>query len=159
MARTLAEDRLLEELAREAEPKPLNPVWFLATVGPEKRRKRLSDGTVRTYEGYRLRVPREAVEELGLGDGGTVVAALARPRWYHLIDYREEPLRSRFRQIKKPWVKAEICMLGLAPEELCREYRLVPVIASEEELKRLGLEPGQPVTLRELLERARSLTG
>jgi len=33
------------------------------------------------------------------------------------------------------------------PQHLCKDYRTIMVIASEEELKQLGLEPGKPATL------------
>ena len=137
----------------EEEPRPL--VWapLVASLGVERKRVRLRSGEERVYESYRVRIPKEVVERLGLRDGGTVLALLARPRWYHLLDYRVEPLRSRFESIRKPWVKAEICLLGHGPEEACRRYRVVPLIASEEELRQLGLEPGRPVTLQELREK------
>ncbi len=149
----------LEEVLGPAEPlEPLEWVPVVASLGVERKRVRLRSGGERVYEGYRVRVPREAVERLGLQDGGTVLMLLARPRWYHLLDYREEPLRSRFREMRRPWVKAEICLMGGAREEDCRDYRIVPVIAGEDELKALGLEPGRPVTLRELVERLREKT-
>ncbi len=153
-ARRMAERSELEDVLGPVEPpEPLEWVPVVASLGVERRRARLRSGEERVYESYRVRVPKEAVERLGLRDGGTVLMLLARPRWYHLLDYREEPLRSRFREMRRPWVKAEICLLGGAREEDCRDYRIVPVIASEDELKALGLEPGKPVTLRELAER------
>jgi len=153
--RAAGESELEEILGPVEPPRPLEWVPLVASLGVERKRVRLRSGEERVYESYRVRIPKEVVEKLDLRGGATVLLQVARPRWYHLLDYREEPLRSRFRQIRKPWVKAEICLLGGAPEELCRDYRLLPVIASEEELKRLGLEPGQPVALRELLERAK----
>ncbi|ALL00763.1 hypothetical protein Pyrde_0713 [Pyrodictium delaneyi] len=160
VAKRAAGESELEEILGPVEPpKPLEWVPLVAALGVERKRVRLRSGEERVYTGYRVRIPKEVVERLGLRGEATILLQAARPRWYHLLDYREEPLRSRFKAIKKPWVKAEICMLGHAPEELCKEYRTVTVIASEEELRRLGLEPGKPVTLRELLERARSVEG
>jgi len=160
VAERAAKKSELEEVLGPVEPpRPLEWVPLVARLGVERKRVKLRSGEERVYESYRVRIPKEVVEKLGLREGGTILLKAARPRWYHLINYREEPFRTRFKQIRKPWVKAEICLLGLAPEELCRDYRAITVVASEEELKALGLEPGEPVTLqelRELLERARS---
>ena len=151
VARRAAGESELEEILGPVEPpRPLEWIPVVASLGVERKRVKLRSGETRVYESYRVRIPKEVVERLGLRGEATVLLQVARPRWYHLINYKEEPFRSRFRQIKKPWVKAEICLLGGAPEELCRQYRLLPVIASEEELRELGLEPGQPVTLEEL---------
>ena len=38
-------------------------------------------------------------------------------------------------------------------QDLCKDYKTITVIASEDELRRLGLDPGQPITLRELREK------
>ncbi|NPA04837.1 MAG: AbrB/MazE/SpoVT family DNA-binding domain-containing protein [Crenarchaeota archaeon] len=148
----------LEEAAEEVfsgePPRPLKWVPVVASLGVERKRVRLRSGEERVYKSYRVRLPRRVVEELGLREG-TVLLLVAKPRWYHLIDYRVGVFRERFRALKD-WVKAEICMLGGAPEDECRDYRIVPLIASEDELRRLGLRPGEPVTLRELAERLRS---
>jgi len=161
VAKRAAGESELEEILGPVEPpRPLEWIPVVASLGVERKRVKLRSGETRVYEGYRVRIPKEVVEKLGLRGEATVLLQVARPQWYHLLDYREEPLRTRFKQIRRPWIKAEICLLGHAPEELCRDYKLLPVIASEEELRELGLEPGQPVTLRELreklLEKARS---
>jgi len=159
-AERVAEKSELEEVLGPVEPpKPLEWVPVIASLGIERKRVRLRSGETRVYESYRVRLPKEIVEKLGLRGESTVLLQVARPRWYHLLDYREEPFRTRFKQIKKPWIKAEICLLGLAPQDLCKDYKTITVIASEQELRELGLEPGKPITLRELLERARSLRG
>ena len=151
VARRAAGESELEEILGPVEPpRPLEWIPVVASLGVERKRVKLRSGETRVYESYRVRIPKEVVERLGLRGEATVLLQVARPRWYHLVNYKEEPFRSRFRQIKKPWVKAEICLLGGAPEELCRQYRLLSVIVSEEELRELGLEPGQPVTLEEL---------
>jgi hypothetical protein len=49
-----------------------------------------------------------------------VLPLIARPRWYHLLNYKEEPLRTRFRHIRSEWVKTEICLINGAPEDECR---------------------------------------
>ena len=160
VAKRAAGESELEEILGPVEPpRPLEWIPVVASLGVERKRVRLRSGEERVYEGYRVRIPKEVVEKLSLQGEATILLQVARPRWYHLINYKEEPFRSRFKQIKKPWVKAEICLLGGAPEELCRDYRTITVIASEEELRELGLEPGQPITLKELLERVRSATG
>jgi len=154
--RTTEKSELEEVLGPVESPRPLEWIPVIASLGIERKRVRLRSGEERVYESYRVRIPKEVVKKLGLQGEATVLLQVARPRWYHLLDYREEPLRTRFKQIRKPWIKAEICMLGLAPQDLCREYRTITVIASEEELRRLGLEPGKPVTLKELLEKAKN---
>ena len=45
--------------------------------------------------------------------------------------------------------EAKACSLGRALQDLCRDYRTVTVIASEQELKQLGLDLGQAITLEE----------
>ena len=153
--------RLVEELLRGAEPRPLEWRSLLARVTATRTRKRLRSGEEKTYATYKVTIPQELVEELGLEPGGLILLQAARPRWYHLLNYHDPDVqRTIWRSpLLPPYARAEICLLGGAPEELCRGYRLLPVIASEEELRELGLEPGQPITLRELLERARSATG
>jgi len=158
--RAAGESELEEVLGPVEPPRPLEWIPVVASLGVERQRKHLRSGEERVYESYRVRIPKEVVEKLGLQGEATVLLQVARPRWYHLLDYREEPLRSRFKQIKKPWIKAEICLLGHAPPELCKDYKTITVIASEEELRELGLKPGKPVTLkelRELLEQAKTI--
>ncbi len=144
---------LLERMRREARPEPLRWHVFLATTARTRMRKRLRSGEVKTYEGYRVTIPLELARQLGLDEDPELLVAVAKPKWYHGIVYDDATMRLLNRL--PPYARAEICSLGHAPEQLCRQYRTVTVIASEEELRELGLEPGQPVTLRELLERAK----
>ena len=148
-------ERLIEELRREARPEPLKWKVFPAEATRTRMRKRLRSGEVRTYEGYRVTIPLEIARELRLDEDPELVVAVAKPKWYHGIIY-EGATEKLFHRLP-PHAKAEICLLGLASENLCRDYRTITVIASEKELRELGLEPGKPVTLRELLEKARSL--
>ena len=148
-------ERLIEELRREARPEPLRWRLFLAEAMRTRMRKRLKSGETRVYEGYRVTIPLELAKELGLDQDPELVVAIAKPRWYHGIIYEDATLKL-FHKLP-PYAKTEICQLGLAPQDLCREYRTITVVASEEELRRLGLEPGKPVTLRELLEKAKNL--
>jgi len=147
-------EELIEQMRREARPEPLRLHFFLTTATRVRMRKRLRSGEEKTYTGYRVTIPLELAKKLGLDEDPELVVAVARPKWYHGIVYDEATLKLLHRL--PPYAKAEICLLGHAPEEFCRGYRLVPVIASEEELLELGLEPGKPITLKELLERAKN---
>ncbi len=145
------QERLLEE------PRAGRSVTILLRVRAERQRKRLRSGATRDYLVWRATIPREAAEKLGLDpDAGEelLAATLEVPDWPLLLLYHT-PDTGRLWDRLPPEAKAKACMLGHAPEHLCRDYRTITVIASEEELKALGLEPGQPVALRELLERAR----
>ena len=151
--------RLAEELLKGAEPRPLEWRGFLARVAATRTRKRLRSGEEKTYTTYKITIPQNIVEELGLEPGDILGVMAARPRWYHLFNYHDPDVQQWFWRSKRlpAYAKAEICLLGLAPEQLCRDYRTITVVASEQELKQLGLEPGQTITLKELLERTRSL--
>ena len=152
-------ERLIEELRRGAKPRPLEWRGFLARVAAVRTRKRLRSGEEKTYTTYKITIPQNMVEELGLEPGAILGAQVARLRWYHLLNY-EDPDVQRWLWDRLPaYARAEVCMLGLATEKLCRDYRTITVIASEEELRKLGLEPGQPVTLRELREKLLEKTG
>ncbi|BES82745.1 hypothetical protein [Pyrodictium abyssi] len=149
---TLQEARLLEE------PRAGRSVTLLLKVRAEKQRKRLRNGEPREYVVWRATIPREAAEKLGLDpEAGEelLVATLEVPDWPLLLLYHDPQTRRLWDRLP-PEAKAKACSLGHAPEQLCRYYRTITVIAGEEELKRLGLEPGQPITLRELLKRARN---
>jgi len=142
------------------EPRAGRRVTILLRVRAERQRKKLRSGEPRDYVVWRTTIPREAAEKLGLDpEAGeeTLVATLEVPDWPLLLLYHT-PDTQRLWERLPPEAKAKACSLGHAPEELCRGYRLLPVIASEEELHSLGLEPGKPITLKELLERARSQT-
>ena len=153
-------ERLIEELLRGAEPRPLEWRGFLARLAATRTRKRLRSGEEKTYTTYKITIPQELAEELGLEEGAYLGVLAARLRWYHYYDYNDPDVQRWFWSRLPAYAKAELCMLGAAPEQLCRDHRAITVIASEEELRRLGLEPGQPVTLGELrglLERAKNL--
>ena len=127
---------------------------FLAEAVRTRMRKRLRSGETRVYEGYRVTIPLELARELSLDSDPELVVAVAKPRWYHSIVYEDATLKLFHRL--PPYAKAEVCMLGHAPREICKDYRTVTLVASEEEPEKLGLEPGQTITLKELLERAKS---
>ena len=148
-------ERLLEQLRREARPEPLRWRVLLTEAVRTRMRKRLRSGEVKTYEGYRVTIPLDLAKELGLDQDPELIVAVAKPKWYHGIIYEDATLRLFHRL--PAYAQAEICQLGHAPQDLCRDYRTITVIASEQELRELGLEPGQPITLKELLERARRL--
>jgi len=154
-------EKLIEKLLRGAEPQPLNWKGFLARVTAVRTRKKLKSGEEKMYTTYKLVIPSGIARELGLEPGEILGVRVARLKWYHLLDYEDPDVQHWFWRNKKlpPYARAEICQLGIAPEQLCRDYGAITVIASDEELKSLGLEPGQTVTLRELLERAKNQAG
>ena len=153
MTDALAREEALNGMRGAAKAEPLKWFYFLATAVRARVRKRLGSGEERVYESYRVTVPTELARRLGLDEDPELVVAVAKPSWYHGVVY-EGPTERLFHGLPDH-AKAEVCTLGLAPERLCKSYRTVTIIASEEELRRLGLEPGQAVSLRELLERAR----
>ena len=152
-------EKLIELLRRDTEPRPL--VWkgFRALVIGARSVKRLRTGGTKEYVSYKITVPKPIAESLGLEDGSYAGILLARLYWYHYYDYNDPDVQRWFWEKLPSYARAELCILGAVPEHLCKNYRTITVIASEEELKSLGLEPGQPITLRELLERAKGITG
>ena len=152
-------EREAEELLRGAEPRPLRWRGFRAALVATRTRRRLRTGGTGEYVSYRVTIPRRLVEEMGLEEGMDLGVLVAPLKWYHLADYSDTDVQRWFWSMLPPYARAELCALEAAPEQLCRQYRTVTVIASEEELRELRLEPGQPVTLRELLERAQGLAG
>jgi bifunctional DNA-binding transcriptional regulator/antitoxin component of YhaV-PrlF toxin-antitoxin module len=44
----------------------------------------------RTYEAYRLTVPRDLADAMGLKDGDHALVFLRKARWYHLIDWSDD---------------------------------------------------------------------
>ena len=151
-------ERLIEQLRREARPEPLKWKMFTAEATRTRMRKRLRSGEVKTYEGYRVTIPLELARILRLDEDPEIIVAIAKPKWYHGMLYTHPAVKQRIWPHLPPYAKAEICQLGHAPQDLCREYRTITLIASEEELKQLGLEPGQPITLREIMERLQART-
>ena len=151
-------ERLIEELRRGAKPRPLEWRGFRALATAARTVKNLKTGETREYVSYKITIPRELAGELGLEEGAYLGVLAARLRWYHYYDYNDPDVQQWFWTRLPAYAKAELCMLGAAPEQLCKDYRTITVIASEEELRELGLEPGQPVTLRELRERLQART-
>jgi len=154
-AQRLKTYRLLEE------PRAGRSTTLILRVRAEKQRKRLRSGEPRDYVVWRATIPREAAEQLGLDpEAGEelLVATLEVPDWPLLLLYHDPQTRRLWDKLS-PEARAKACLLGHAPPQLCQQYRTVTVIASEEELKTLGLEPGKPVTLKELLKRVKNITG
>ncbi len=153
---TLALEKLVEELRRAARREPLRWRGFLAEAVRTRMRKRLRSGEEKVYEGYRITIPLDIARELKLDENPELAVLIAPAKWYHGMNYSHPAVRERIWSSLPDYAKAEICMLGSAPDELCRGYRTVIVVASEEELQRLSLEPGQTITLKELLKKARA---
>lgn len=142
------------------EPRAGRRITVLLRVRAEKQRKKLRSGEERDYVVWRTTIPREAAEELGLdleADEEVLVATLEVPDWPLLLLYHNPETRRLWGRLP-PEAKAKACQLGHAPQELCKDYKTVTLIASEDELERLGIEPGQTITLKELLERAKNPT-
>jgi len=135
---------------REEALEPLKMAFYMTRLSAIRRVKRLqSSGELREYESYCVTVPREIVEVLGLGAYQPVIVGIAKLRSYHLINPRD-PQLPRMLAAMEPMQIAELCYLGLLPDEECRSYRLFTVLATEEELEELGIKPYQLVTLQEL---------
>ena len=149
--------RLAEELLRGAKPQPLEWRSFLAPVAATRTRKRLRSGEEKTYTTYKITIPQRIVEELGLEPGSLLGVLVARLKWYHLFNYEDPQVQQWFWRSRRlpAYAKAELCLLEAVPPQLCKDYRTITVVASEQELRRLGLEPGKPITLRELEEKLR----
>jgi len=137
-----ASSALAAALRRVFGPRPLRWAVWLAAARPSKRVKRLSDGNERIYYTWRLVVPSHVAGELGLdpeGDDEYLIVLAAKPRWYHLLDPRELP--EHWGSLPD-YARAEACLAGLAPRELCKGLSYAVVVGPEEELRRHGLEPG-----------------
>jgi bifunctional DNA-binding transcriptional regulator/antitoxin component of YhaV-PrlF toxin-antitoxin module len=129
---------------------PLRIAFYMARLSVIRRVKGLqSSGELKEYESYRVTVPREVVEVLGLAAYQPVIVGIAKPRSYHLINPRDPQLPQMLASMG-PVQMAELCYLGLLPDSTCRGYRLFTVLASEEELEELGIKPYQLVPLSQL---------
>ncbi len=73
-----------------------------------------------------------------------VITMIAPTAWYHVLNWKEEPVHA-FNQLPQD-IKLELEALGLAPKH---EYIPLTILAKPQEIKELGLDPGKPVTLRE----------
>ena len=140
--------RMAAMLRRLLGPRPLRWAAWLSAAKPTWRRKRLSDGTVKEYPAWRLTIPIHAAEQLGLdpGTGDEMLLVLAaRLRWWHLLDHDEEA----WNQLPEE-TRAEICLARLRKD--CPETSYAVILGTPEELKQLGLEPGETIHAKKLLQ-------
>ncbi|MCD6300485.1 MAG: hypothetical protein J7L82_00250 [Staphylothermus sp.] len=140
------------ELLEAAKPKPLEYVSFLARVKAEKQKKRLKTGEIKEYITYRLTIPREAAEKLRLDpeEDNLLVVRIAKPKWYHLMNYNDKDVAKAIWKKLPTWIKTELCTNKLAPEQLCNQYQTTTLILTQQEIKELDLDPNKPITLKEL---------
>ena len=127
-------------------------VTLVLPARPSRTRKALKTG-VREYLTYRITIPRRAAEELGL-DGGeaALIVTLERPRWYHLLDWDDpEVARELWGKLSEA-ERRSLCAKNLAPKTLCGGAEPVTILARPGELERLGLDPGKPPTLEEIVK-------
>lgn len=143
---------LFRELIEEAKPRPLKYVVFLARVRGERQRKKLRSGVVKEYTVYRITIPREVVEKLSLEPEveELVLVRLAKPRWYHLLNYSDRDIVETLWEKLPLWTKLELCSNNLAPEKLCSQYYTVTLVLTKQEIQKLGINPDKPITLEEL---------
>ena len=124
-------------------------------VKPYKMKKRLKTGEEREYTIYRINLPKNLAETLGLEDGEDLILAyIAQAKWYHLFDWSNpEVLREVLPRLTER-ERLELCAT-LAPEKVCEGRRPHILVAHPEELRQLGLDPERPLTLEELVEAIR----
>ncbi len=122
-------------------------------VKPYRARKRLASGEERSYITYRITLPKDFAEKLGLKDDAEdlLLALLVKPRWFHLFDWSNpevvEEVLPRLTEDEK-----RILCATLAPESVCGRAKPHILIADPEELRELGLDPDKPLTLEDLLK-------
>ena len=143
---------LFKELIEEARPRPLEHVVFMARVKAEKQRKKLRSGEEKEYIIYRITIPGEEAKKLGLNpeEENLLLVKLARPRWYHLMNYSDQDVIEALWKKLPTWIKAELCSNKLAPEKLCSQYQTITLVMTQQEIKELGLDLNKPITLEEL---------
>ncbi len=124
---------------------------YRLTLARVKRQKT----TVRGKEYGRLTVsiPREDLEWILRGDKEAyAIAFLARASTINLLNFdtTNDPL---WKALPKE-AKIELYYHGLAPQK--PKGRIVLIAAEEDEVRSLGLDPDKPITLKDLVEAARS---
>ncbi len=121
---------------------------FEISVKPKKVRIRN-----REYIQHYINLPKQLVVklyEMAEEDPGTelpVVILIAPAEWFHGILWEEMPKRA-WKTIPEK-ARKELEALGLSREQCKPVY----IIAMEEEIKELGLDPNKPITLKELKEK------
>ena len=105
----------------------------------------------RRYRRAYAKIPLDLAEELARGEGRThVVLLVGRASHLHAQywDTRDDPLWEKL----DPKLRMELEILGNA-ESSPEEVVLIP--ARPEELRELGLDPEEPITLQDLMEKIR----
>jgi len=123
-------------------------------VKPYRQRKRLASGETREYTIYRVNVPKELAEKLGLEGEDIILAFILRPRWFHLFDWSNPEVARELLPRLTREERLELCAT-LAPETVCGDKKPHLILASPQELRRLGLDPSKPITLEDLVEAVR----
>ena len=132
------------------------PVWIVGRLhvrAPLYLRAKRVRARGREYVQYYISVPKPIAYALSHGKPpepggeGLPLTVYATPSpWYHLVDWSLIPMRELPLRIKK-----EIKALRL--DSIGEPLVLIP--ARPEELKELGLDPRQPLTLEDIVEKVR----
>ncbi|MEB3779430.1 MAG: hypothetical protein GSR85_04280 [Desulfurococcales archaeon] len=122
-------------------------------VKPYKSRKRLRTGEEREYTIYRINLPKSLATRLGLeGEGEDIILAyLTHAKWFHLFDWSNPEVLGEVLPRLTEREKLELCAT-LAPQQVCQGKKPHILLASPEDLKSLGIDPGKPITLEDLVE-------
>ena len=121
-------------------------------VKPSRVRKKLKGG-VKEYVTYRITIPTEAAQALGLEGEAALIVTLERPRWYHLFNWSDPEVAGELWERLTEAQKRKICLKGLAPRELCGGREPITILADPDKLRQLGLDPEKPITLEDLMEK------
>ncbi len=83
-----------------------------------RQRKKLSSGEEKEYMVYRVTLPKEMIEKLGLEDGDLALVIAKKPKWYHLLNWYDPEIQEKLWKHLPEEAKKELVELGLAPKEL-----------------------------------------
>ncbi|MCE4625340.1 MAG: hypothetical protein F7C35_05695 [Desulfurococcales archaeon] len=129
-------------------------VTLVLPVRPSRVRKRLKSG-VKEYVTYRITIPQEAAQALGLEGEAALIVTLERPRWYHLFNWGDPEIAGELWERLTETQRRKVCLKGLAPRELCGGRQPITILADPDRLRELGLDPEKPLTLEDVVERVR----
>ncbi len=121
-------------------------------VKPYRVRKKLRTGEEKEYTIHRINLPKSLAESLGLEDGEDMILAyIAQAKWYHLFDWSNPEVLEEVLPRLTEGEKLELCAT-LAPDKVCKGRRPHILVANPEDLQQLGLDPGKPLTLDDIVE-------
>ncbi len=127
-------------------------ITLLLPTRPYKTRKKLRTGE-KEYTTHRITIPVEAAKKLGLREGATaLIVTLEEARWYHLLDWNNPEVAEELWNKLTREQQLRVCQAGLAPPQLCDNRKPITVLAKPEDMESLGLDPGKPVTLEDIIE-------